>query len=149
MNHHPRRYVVLLLFATSMYPAAASAQTLMQGPPPLPAPVQTPRSAPLAVPPGSFLGGVPSGEPTGAVEKINVISAIQRAIEHNLGVLSAQETVTRAQGAHTRAYSNLLPNINGRLGETRQTINLAAFGFGGGGGPFGDIPTIVGPFNVF
>ncbi|MGH9140308.1 MAG: TolC family protein, partial [Vicinamibacterales bacterium] len=44
----------------------------------------------------------------------------------------------------------LLPNVNGRLSETRQTINLAAFGFSGGpGSPFGDIPTIVGPFNVF
>jgi outer membrane protein TolC len=151
MNDHPRRHLSLLLCAAIMYPVAASAQTLMQGPPPLPAPVQTPRSAPLAVPPGSFLGGVPTGEPTGAVEKITVISAIQRAIEHNLGVLSAQETVTRAEGAHTRAYANLLPNINGRVGETRQTINLAAFGFGGGGAgsPFGDIPTIVGPFNVF
>jgi len=49
-----------------------------------------------------------------------------------------------------KTLSDLLPNINGRVGETRQTINLAAFGFGGGAGsPFGDIPTIVGPFNVF
>src|SRR4051812_9112375 len=109
MNHHPPRYVLAVLFVVSMYPFSASAQTLMQGPPPLPTPVQTPRSQPLAVPPGSFLGGVPTGELTGAVEKINVISAIQRAIEHNLGVLSAQETVTRAEGAHTRAFSNLLP----------------------------------------
>jgi outer membrane protein TolC len=43
-----------------------------------------------------------------------------------------------------------MPNVNGRIGETRQTLNLAAFGFGGGAGsPFGDVPTIVGPFNVF
>ena len=46
--------------------------------------------------------------------------------------------------------SDLLPNINGRVSETRQTINLAAFGFGSGAdSPFGDIPSIVGPFNVF
>ena len=40
--------------------------------------------------------------------------------------------------------------MNGRVSETRQTINLAAFGFSGGpGSPFADIPSIVGPFNVF
>src|SRR5471032_907102 len=43
-----------------------------------------------------------------------------------------------------------MPNVNARVGETRQTINLAAFGFSGGpGSPFAGIPTIVGPFNVF
>ena len=129
----------------------ASAQTLMQGPPPLPQPVQTPRSAPLAVPPGSFLGGVPSGELTDAVEKINVISAIQRAIEHNLGVLSAQEGVTRAEGAHTRAYlatccrrSTAASARRGRRSTWRHLDSAAATPV-----PFADIPLIVGPFNVF
>ena len=43
-----------------------------------------------------------------------------------------------------------MPNVNARVGETRQTINLAAFGFSGGPGtPFAGIPTLVGPFNVF
>ena len=46
--------------------------------------------------------------------------------------------------------SELLPNINGRVSETRQTINLAAFGFGSGtDSPFGNIPLVIGPFNVF
>jgi outer membrane protein TolC len=102
------------------------------------------------VPPGTFLGGVPSGEATAAVEKLTVLSAISRALEHNLGVLSAEQNLGRAQGARWKTLSELLPNVNGRIGETRQTLNLAAFGFGGGAGsPFGDIPTIVGPFNVF
>src|SRR6185369_11272830 len=35
--------------------------------------------------------------------------------------------------------------INGRLAETRQLVNLAAFGFPLPAG----IPSIVGPFNVF
>jgi outer membrane protein TolC len=102
------------------------------------------------VPPGTFLGGVPSGEPTTGVEKLTVLSAISRALEHNLGVLSAEQNLGKAQGARWKTLSELLPNVNGRVGETRQTLNLAAFGFGGGAGsPFGDIPTIVGPFNVF
>jgi outer membrane protein TolC len=65
-------------------------------------------------------------------------------------VLTAEQSVGRAQGARWRALSELLPNVNGRVSETRQEINLAAFGFSGGpGSPFGDIPSIVGPFNVF
>ena len=146
MNHPPVRHLLILSLALILGSQAAAAQT--QTPPP--APVQTPRSAPLSVPPGTFLGGVPSGQLTTGVEKLTVVSAISRALEHNLGVLSAEQSVGRAQGARWKTLSDLLPNVNGRIGETRQTINLAAFGFGGGAGsPFGDIPTIVGPFNVF
>lgn len=143
MNHHPFRQLVLLAALAASQPASAQTQT--------PAPSSQPaRSAPLAVPPGTFLGGVPTGETTGAVEKISVVAAISRALEHNLGVLTAEQNLGKAQGARWRMLADLLPNVNGRVGETRQTINLAAFGFGGGAGsPFGDIPTIVGPFNVF
>src|SRR5262249_5908903 len=100
--------------------------------------------------PGSFAGGVPSGSPSSTVETITVVGAIARALEHNLGRLLAEEGVGRAQGARWRALAELLPNVNGRVSETRQQINLAAFGFGSGAGsPFPDIPTLVGPFNVF
>jgi outer membrane protein TolC len=93
---------------------------------------------------------VPSGELTATVEKLTVVSAIQRALEHNLGVLTSEQNYGKAQGARTRVLSELLPNINGRVSETRQTLNLAAFGFGSSpGSPFNDIPPIVGPFSVF
>ena len=147
MNHQSFRHVALpflVVGVLSSQPAAA------QGQPAPAAPAQPARSSPLSVPPGSFLGGVPSGPPTGAVEKLTVVTAITRALEHNLGVLTAEQNLGKAQGTRWRTLSELLPNVNGRIGETRQTINLAAFGFGGGAGsPFGDIPTIVGPFNVF
>jgi outer membrane protein TolC len=146
MNHLPVRHLLLLSIAFILGSQLAAAQIQT----PSPSPVQTPRSAPLSVPPGTFLGGVPSGEPTTGVEKLTVLSAISRALEHNLGVLSAEQNLGKAQGARWKTLSELLPNVNGRVGETRQTLNLAAFGFGGGAGsPFGDIPTIVGPFNVF
>jgi outer membrane protein TolC len=146
MNHLPVRHLLLLSIAFILGSQLAAAQIQT----PSPSPVQTPRSAPLSVPPGTFLGGVPSGEPTTGVEKLTVLSAISRALEHNLGVLSAEQNLGKAQGARWKTLSELLPNVNGRVGETRQTLNLAAFGFGGGAGsPFGDIPTIVGPFTVF
>jgi len=114
--------------------------------------IQMPARAPAPSPPattGSFLGGIPSGTRTDGVEPITIVQAIMRAIEHNLGVLTAEQAVGRAQGARWRALADLLPNINARVSEVRQEINLAAFGFGGSNSPFGDIPTIVGPFNVF
>ena len=65
-------------------------------------------------------------------------------------MLTAEQNLGKAQGVRWKMLADLMPNVNGRVGETRQTINLAAFGFcGGPGSPFGDIPSIVGPFNVF
>src|SRR5262249_1427710 len=99
---------------------------------------------------GTFLGGGPTGTPTTEPIKLTVIDAILRALDHNLGPLTAEEGVGRAQGARWTALSHLLPDVRGGVDERRQTINLAAFGFGSGlGSPFPDLPTVVGPFNVF
>jgi outer membrane protein TolC len=97
-----------------------------------------------------FLGGVPTGAVSAEPIHLTVIDAILRALDHNLGVLTAEEALGRARGARWIALSQVLPNINGRVSETRQKINLAAFGFGTGSGPsFPGVPDIVGPFNVF
>jgi outer membrane protein TolC len=128
----------------------ASASAAAQGQAPAPAGGQGMRSTPQApLSAGTFLGGVPFGTATNGVETLTILTAITRALEHNLGVLTAEQNLGRAQGARWRALSELLPNVNSRVSETRQTINLAAFGFGGSNTPFGDLPTIVGPFNVF
>lgn len=147
MNHQPFRHFPVLLIVAAV---VGSQPTAAQGQASPGASGQPTRSAPLSVPPGSFLGGVPSGPPTDGVQTITIVDAISRALEHNLGVLTAEQNLGKAQGARWRMLSDLLPNVNGRVAETRQTINLAAFGFGSGSGsPFGDIPTLVGPFNVF
>ena len=129
---------LFLLFAASVWPSTAWAQ----GPPP----------PPLALPSSltSFLGGVPDATRTDAVAKITVLDAIGRALQHNLGVLLADDALGHARGTRWRALSEVLPNVDGRVSETRQKINLEAFGFGAVGGPsFPGIPNIVGPFNVF
>ena len=147
----PQFYTVLpaLPLAAALLAAGAAPAAAQLAPPPtFNAPLRPAPQAPL--PTSTFLGGVPSGEPTGSPERITVVAAIVRALEHNLGVLTAEQALGRAQGARWRALADLLPNVNGRVSETRQTINLAAFGFSGGpGSPFADIPSIVGPFNVF
>jgi outer membrane protein TolC len=96
-----------------------------------------------------FLGGVPSGTRTDANLTITIQEAMTRALAHNLGVLTAEEEVEHAQGKRRRELSALLPNVSGRVSETRQQINLQAFGFGGFGDAFAGVPTVVGPFNVF
>jgi outer membrane protein TolC len=149
MNDQPSRYLLLSLSIALLTTLPAAAQVQVSPPPPSTS-TQPTRSLPLAVPPGTFLGGVPSGDVSPAALKITVIGAIQKALEHNLGVLTSEQSLGKAEGARWRTLAELMPNVNGRLSETRQTINLAAFGFSGGpGSPFGDIPSIVGPFNVF
>src|SRR3954468_5075088 len=92
-----------------------------------------------------FQGGVPTGTATTDPLALNILDAINRALEHNLGLLAAEEAAGRARGARWIALADLLPNVSGRLSETRQKVNLAAFGFPLPAG----IPPIVGPFNVF
>jgi outer membrane protein TolC len=94
---------------------------------------------------------VPTGTATNDVLKMTVLDAIDRALAHNLGVLTAEQERDRARGSRWESLSDLLPNVSGRIAETRQKINLAAFGFGSssGGPSFPGVPDIVGPFNVF
>ncbi len=99
------------------------------------------------LPSGSpFAGGVPQGPPTGDTLQLTVGDIIRRALEHNLGVLLSEESVTHAAGVRRAAMSDLLPSVSARLAESRQRNNLEAFGFSGA--TF-NIPRVVGPFNVF
>src|SRR5215471_14129288 len=60
-----------------------------------------------------FLGGVPSGTATSEPIRLTVVAAILRALDHNLGVLEAEDAVGRAEGARWNALSALLPNVRG------------------------------------
>ena len=91
------------------------------------------------------MGGVPTGTRTAEPMAISIAGAIRGALEHNLGVLQAEEAVDRASGGRWVALSELLPNVNGSVTETRRKTNLEAFGF-----PLGPtFPRVVGPYNVF
>lgn len=153
-----------LLIALSLSAASGEAQQLAT---PSANPTQTPRTTtsgttsttsttstttPTSISGTSpFLGGVPSGAATSEPLKLTAVDAILRALDHNLGVLAAEEALGRARGARWIALSEVLPNVSGRLSESRQKLNLAAFGFGSGSGAaaFPGVPDVVGPFNVF
>jgi outer membrane protein TolC len=98
-----------------------------------------------ALPPPAFLGGVPSGTLSSQPLKLSIGEAIAKALQYNLGLLNAERGVDRARGLREQELADLLPNVNGRVSESRQKVNLAAFGFPIPPG----IPAIVGPFNVF
>lgn len=95
--------------------------------------------------PSPFLRSVPSGPATTHVMSITIGDAIGRALDRNLGLLLAEYRTERARGARWVALSGLLPEVNGQIGERRQVVNLAAFGFPLPAGT----PAVVGPFNVF
>ena len=92
-----------------------------------------------------FRGGVPTGVATADVLPLSAAEVIERALQRNLGVLSADYGVDRAKGAQRVERADLLPNVHAGLMESRQTRNLEAFGF-----PLsGQFPALVGPFNNF
>jgi outer membrane protein TolC len=89
-----------------------------------------------------YLGSISSGTATAEPLKLSAVDAVQRALQANLGLLLQQEDEKTAGAARMRALADLLPNLAGTLRESRQVLNLEAFGF-----PAPD--PIVGPFNVF
>jgi outer membrane protein TolC len=108
----------------------------------------SPSSGPASPSGGSpFLGGIPSGTVTAEPLALSIVDAIGRALQYNLGLLNAEQSIDRARGAHLRELADLRPILSGRLAETREEVNLAAFGFPRPAGF--PIPTFVGPFNVF
>ena len=99
-----------------------------------------------SLPPDSpFGGGVPQGVTSSDTISLSIADVIKRALEHNLGVLLAEDGASGAAGARTVSLSDLLPQVSGSVSEARRKTNLEAFGF-----PLREeFPRIVGPFNVF
>lgn len=127
--NQPRSLVFLLALAAGLTVAApALAQSSLT----------LPRNSP-------FAGGVPSGTATAEPITLTIVQAVQRALEHNLGLILAEQSTDAASGRRLDALSRLLPNLHGSVTEARRTTNLEAFGF-----PLGpDFPRKVGPYNVF
>src|SRR5262245_50434537 len=99
-----------------------------------------PTSSQTRQPPSVFLGSVPTGQPTAEPLRLTILDVINRALENNLGLLLSDDARGRAEGAKWRALGSMLPTVNGRISETRQLVDLAAYGF-----PLPEgIPAIVG-----
>jgi len=128
IRHHTIQIAAVLLMSAA--PALAQEPAL-------------PRNSP-------FNGGVPSGTATVDPIRLTIIDAVTRALQHNLGVLLAEQTTNALGGDRLEALSRLLPNVNASLTESRRKSNLEAFGFPLDANPLGaSFPKVVGPFNVF
>jgi outer membrane protein TolC len=119
-----------------------------------PAPVAGAGAAEAVPPPGApstganpFSGSVPSGAVSSQPVVLTLSNAIERGLEHNLGVLTLEQQVENARGARWRSLSGMLPDVSAQAGRTTQTTNLAAFGFDAS--VFPGIPSLIGPFSVF
>jgi outer membrane protein TolC len=92
-----------------------------------------------------FVGGVPTGTLSPDPLRLTLSQAIFRALDHNLGLLLAEQDSAIAASERRTALSRLLPHVSGSVTESRRKTNLEAFGF-----PLGPtFPRVVGPFNVF
>ena len=128
-----RRLIPVVLVLQLLPSAAASAQSAIQMPGP-----QLPRTSP-------FAGGIPSGTATTEPITLSIIQAILRSLEHNLGLMLAEQDTAAAKADRWTALAGLLPSVSAGLTESRRKTNLEAFGF-----PLGPtFPKVVGPFNVF
>jgi outer membrane protein TolC len=95
----------------------------------------------------SLLGGVPEGTASAEVVPLTLRDAIDRALRRNLAVVQGVEDVRLTRAARDEARAELLPDVQGHLSKAREKVNLAAFGFAGL--PGFDVPTVIGPFDVF
>ena len=75
-----------------------------------------------------LFGSVPTGQPTPGVMPLGALDAIDRGLKYNLSLILSEQATTAARGARYRALAEVLPTLNGRVGESIQVINLAAFG---------------------
>ena len=90
---------------------------------------------------------VPASAPEPEPLRLTLSDAVQRGLNHNLNLTLLEQQVEGARGARLRSLKELLPKVEARAGDVRQTANLAAFGFDAS--LFPGVPAIVGPFNVF
>ena len=96
---------------------------------------------------GPFAGSVTGAPLTAGALPLTLPGAIERGLKFNLGLIGLEEQVESARGARMRSLRALMPHLDARVDEVRQTRNLAAFGFNPS--LFPGLSAVVGPFNVF
>ncbi len=105
---------------------------------------QAPPAAMGASAQNPFLGGVPTGPVQDQVIALSLHDAISRGLEHNLGIVMSRARAQSAAGAKWMALSGVLPNVSASILQSRQEINLAAYGFPVAPGQ----SPLIGPFNL-
>jgi outer membrane protein TolC len=94
-----------------------------------------------------LFGSVPEAKPTPGVLPLTFSDAIERALRQNLAGLLSEYNTIESRGQKWQQLSNLLPNVNGDVQETRQKLSTEAEGFSAKLLP--GIPAIIGPYSYF
>jgi outer membrane protein TolC len=90
-----------------------------------------------------YAGSIPQGKATSEVLDLTIEDALDRGLRYNLGLYLAARVTEQSSAAHLRAFSDLLPVVNGSYSEEAQKLNLKQFGF-----TFPGFPESVGPFGL-
>ena len=93
-----------------------------------------------------FQGSVPTEVTSSTPLALTLHEAIERGLKTNLGLLLSDSANESARGERLRTLSALIPQLNGRAGETDETLDLKTVGFNFHF-PGVSIPTVVGPFH--
>jgi len=106
-------------------------------------PISASAQDPAAAPEGA-VDAATAAAPSGPID-LSLEGAIERGLRENLGVLLAAGRVEQAEGERRQARSALLPQLGASVGQSRQKINLEAYGI-----PVapGESP-LIGPYNVY
>src|SRR5450759_3915495 len=94
-------------------------------------------------------GSVPEAKPTPGVLPLTFSDAIERALRQNLASLLSEYNTIEARGQKWQKLSDLLPNVNGDVQETRMKTSLEAEGFSAKVFPGVTPPRTIGPFSYF
>ncbi|MFP5234574.1 MAG: TolC family protein [Acidobacteriota bacterium] len=124
--------VTLLTAALGLSGAAVSSAQAPPGPVP---------TAPQAGP-GSFQGSVPTGQVSAQPIDLTLDAAIQRGLQHNLGVILSGTQTATARAQRMSQLQSLLPDVEAYAREAEMQVDLAAEGLRIPG-----FPTVVGPFG--
>ena len=93
-------------------------------------------------------GSVPEANPTPGVLRLTFKDAIDRALRQNLAGLLSEYNTIEARGEKWQQLSDLLPKVNADVQEVAEKESLEALGLRSGG-PFGNVPAVIGPFSYF
>jgi len=93
-----------------------------------------------------FSGSAPAGSASPTPLALGLRAAIDRGLKTNLGLLTSDSASETARGERLRSLSALLPQLDAKVGETVQQVNLETVGFNFHF-PGVSVPTIVGPFH--
>ena len=74
-------------------------------------------------------GSVPESKITPGILPLTFSDAIERALRQNLAGLLSEYNTIEARGEKWQQLSDLLPNVNADVEETRQKVSLQALGF--------------------